>query len=126
MAIEGTPDEARALFVQAWEARTDDYDACIAAHFVARHQTTPEETLRWNVLALRHAEAVTDGRVTEFMASLYLNLGDAYARVDDRVAARQAAGKARDHLASLPSGGYREFVALGIDRLEGRLHSPSR
>jgi hypothetical protein len=79
MAAEGTPAEARRLFEQAWAARRDDYDACIAAHFLARHQGSADSTLHWNALAVRHAEAVTDGRAAELYASLYLNLGDAHA-----------------------------------------------
>ncbi|RGC68468.1 hypothetical protein C5N14_13190 [Micromonospora sp. MW-13] len=37
--------------------RTDDYDACVAAHYLARQQDDPEEILRWNQEALRHAFA---------------------------------------------------------------------
>lgn len=73
--FEHRPDDARSFYLQAWEACTDDYEACIAAHYVARFQDSPEETLRWNLLALRHAEAVSDERVSEFYPSLYLNLG---------------------------------------------------
>ncbi|MEP6692054.1 MAG: hypothetical protein ABJD07_12920, partial [Gemmatimonadaceae bacterium] len=98
MAIEGTPLEALALFDQAWAARTDDYEACIAAHFVARHQVTPDETLRWNILAVRHAETVVDDRAAEFMASLYLNLGDAHAAAGNQPAAKAAIETARNHL----------------------------
>jgi hypothetical protein len=62
----GRPVEARDLFVRAWEARADDYDASVAAHFVARHQATPQETLRWNQEALARADAVGDERVRGF------------------------------------------------------------
>ncbi|MCX5300343.1 hypothetical protein OG898_28335 [Streptomyces sp. NBC_00193] len=42
------PDvRARDLFLQTWEAAEDDYDACLAAHYLARHQPTPQETLHW-------------------------------------------------------------------------------
>ena len=71
MAIEGDAVAAMALFEQAWAARTDDYDASIAAHFLARHQATTEQRVHWNALAVAHAEAVPDGRADEFMASLY-------------------------------------------------------
>ncbi len=121
MAAEGTPAEARRLFEEAWAARRDDYDACIAAHFLARHQPTPEETLRWNALAVRHAESVADGRAAGFLASLYLNLGDAHAAVGEEAAAVEAARRAAGHLDALPAGGYREFVAFGIRRLRARL-----
>jgi tetratricopeptide (TPR) repeat protein len=76
--FEHRPEEARALYQHAWETRRDDYDACIAAHYVARFQESPEETLHWNQIALSHAEAVNDERVRDFYPSLYLNLGKSH------------------------------------------------
>ena len=122
MAMEGTPAEARRLFEQAWAIRRDDYDAGIAAHFIARHQPTPADVLHWNTLAVRHAEVVPNGRAAEIMASLYLNLGDAHANVGDVAAGAEAVRRAADHLAALPPGGYREFVAMGIRRLAARVN----
>ena len=82
-------DEARVLYQQAWEAHTDDYDACIAAHYVARFQDSAEEYLRWNQLALKHANAVNDGRVKDFYPSLYLSLGRSYELVGDQSEAQR-------------------------------------
>ena len=121
MAVEGTPKEAMRLFEQAWAIRRDDFDAAIAAHFIARHQDTAAATLHWNALAVEHAEAVTDGRSAELLASLYLNLGESHARVGQHAPARVAAQRAVEHLVKLPPGGYRDFVAMGIDRLTHRL-----
>jgi hypothetical protein len=67
---EGRMDEARHHFMQAWEQRTDDYDACVAAHYVARHQKEAEEALRWNQESLDRADAVNDERVQAFYPSL--------------------------------------------------------
>ena len=53
-------EDARALYQQAWELHTDDYDAYIAAHYVARFQDSATESLRWNRTALEHANAVKD------------------------------------------------------------------
>jgi hypothetical protein len=121
MAMEGSPGAARSLFEQAWEARSDDFDAAIAAHFLARHQTTAEDTLHWNVVAARHAELVADGRAVVLLSSLYLNLGDARAKLGMNEAAIDALGRAREHLDALPDDGYRAFVAMGLDRLAQRL-----
>jgi hypothetical protein len=71
-------EDARSFYQQAWEAHTDDYEACIAAHYVARFQGSAEESLKWNQLALAHAQAVNDERVKEFFPSLYLSLGQSY------------------------------------------------
>ncbi len=39
---------ARDLFARVWAESTDDYEACIAAHYLARHQGSPQDTLRGN------------------------------------------------------------------------------
>lgn len=76
--FEGKNEIACELYRLAWETVTDDYEACIAAHYVARCQDTPGEILHWNQVALERAEAVKDGRVKDFYPSLYLNLGRSY------------------------------------------------
>jgi len=121
MAIEGDSSTARALFEQAWQARRDDYEASIAAHFLARHQPTVESRLHWNALAAQHAEAVTDDRILELRASLYLNLGDACLAAGNLADAQTAADKASASVSDLPIGGYRTFVEGGIERLQRRL-----
>lgn len=76
--FQGLIDKAHALYQQAWDAAQDDYDACIAAHYVARHQQNPNERLYWNQIALEKANAITDNRVQEFYPSLFLNMGQSY------------------------------------------------
>ena len=119
--MEGTPSEAMRLFEEAWASRTDDFEAAIAAHYVARHQPTPEHTLYWNALAVHHAELVLDRRAEGFLASLYLNLADAHEKAGDAGSAALAVKRAAVHLDQLPAGGYRELVASGIQRLAQRL-----
>lgn len=125
MAMEGDTDAARRLFEQAWDARTGDYDASIAAHFIARHQANEDDRLRWNAVAVEHAERVDDGRARGLMASLYLNLADSLRSTGDHSAAGLAVVRARVHLTELPDDGYRSFVERGITRLEARLASLS-
>lgn len=86
--FQGRIADAKALYQQAWEAAEDDYEACIAAHYVARHQATPAETLHWNQLALERANAVADERVQGFYGSLYLSLGRAYEVMGDQTTAQ--------------------------------------
>ena len=69
---------ARMLCQQAWQVHTDDFEACIAAHYLARYQDDAEACLRWNQEALTRALAVGDDRVKSFFPSLYINLGYAY------------------------------------------------
>jgi tetratricopeptide (TPR) repeat protein len=76
--FEGRLDAARAAYRQAWGLTQDDYEACVAAHYIARLQSDPEVTLHWNQVALARAEAGRDERTRSFYPSLYLNLGHSY------------------------------------------------
>jgi tetratricopeptide (TPR) repeat protein len=90
LCIEGTQaefhgliDQARSLYQKAWAAAQDDYDACIAAHYVARHQENHRDRLHWNQLALDKANAVPGDSVREFYPSLLLNVGQSYELLGD-------------------------------------------
>ncbi len=73
--FQGNITEAQALFKRAWDQSSDDFESCIAAHYLARHQESAQDGLAWNEEAVRRAEACGDERVAEFFPSLYLNLG---------------------------------------------------
>lgn len=116
--VDGDPVRARELFRQAWDVATDDYEACVAAHYLARHQDSPEETLRWDEECLARADKVGDDRVTGFYPSLHLRIAKARLDLGDRETAlthyRAAAGIA-DTLPADPYGtGIRFAVAEGL------------
>jgi tetratricopeptide (TPR) repeat protein len=117
----GAPDKAKALFEQAWETASDDYERCIAAHYLARHQDGPEQTLHWNAECLRFADLVGDERVTGFYPSLYLNMGHSHEQLGDRAKAEECYHAAEAHFSALPDGPYgdmvRDGVARGLQRL---------
>ncbi len=85
--FEGRINDARALYQQAWDASANDYDACIAAHYVARFQTNPHDILKWNQEALARADALGNERVQAFYPSLYVNLGHSYELLGDQTQA---------------------------------------
>jgi len=87
--FEGRMEAARSLYLQAWDISQDDYQACIAAHYVARFQATPEEMLRWNQEALERATRVNDESVREFYPSLYLNLGRSHEVLGNQAEAKR-------------------------------------
>jgi tetratricopeptide (TPR) repeat protein len=80
-------ENARALFSQAWDAATNDYEASMAAHYVAHLEPDPTAALEWDVEALRRARL--DARASELLPSLYVSLGGAYKRIGDIVEARR-------------------------------------
>jgi tetratricopeptide (TPR) repeat protein len=94
--FEGRIAAARQLYQQAWEAARDDFEACVAAHYCARHQPDPRVSLHWNLAALAHADAVGDERVRNFYPSLYLNLGYSYELLGDLARARDYYDRAAD------------------------------
>jgi hypothetical protein len=89
-------DDARTLYQQAWNAHIDDYEACIAAHYLARFQDSPEESLFWNQAALKYAHAVGDERVEDFYPSLCLSLGKSYEEVGNLVESKKYFALAAD------------------------------
>ena len=126
--MQGRRDEARSLYLQAWELRQDDVDACIAAHYVARHQETPADTLRWNELALQHAISASADSIRSFYPSLYLNLGKSYEDLGNISRARELYEQGERCISDVPDGGYAEVVRQGLHnalqrvRQEGQPH----
>ena len=113
---QGRANEALALFMQAWEQSNSDYDACIAAHYVARHQKMPDDVLRWNQESLDRANAVNDDRVHGFYPSLYLNMGKSHEDLGNREEARRYYELASAKMGALPCGPYGDMVRDGITR----------
>jgi tetratricopeptide (TPR) repeat protein len=87
--FQGQLAQAHALYQQAWQAAQDDYEGCIAAHYLARHQENPQDKLHWNQVALNKANAVQDGRMQQFYPSLFLNMGESYELLGNHEAAQQ-------------------------------------
>lgn len=112
--MQGRSGEALELYMQAWEARQDDFDACIAAHYVARMQTDAGDILRWNREAIERADAVSDDRVQGFYPSLYLNMGWAYELLGDMNEAKENYQLAAEKLADLPADAYTDVVRQGV------------
>jgi hypothetical protein len=107
LCIEGTRAEfhrrigdARRLYLEAWDAAEDCYEATIAAHYVAHLESDPVEALRWHLIALECARC--DARTEEFMGSLLVSLGGAFEAVGNVAQADRyyqlAAEKGVDHV----------------------------
>jgi hypothetical protein len=111
---EGHHEEALRLFMLAWNQSEDAYERTIAAHYVARHQTTPERALHWNQESLINADAVGDDRVQGFYPSLYLNLGKSHEDLGNLTDARRFYALAADRMGCLPESPYAEIVRRGV------------
>jgi tetratricopeptide (TPR) repeat protein len=119
--------DARALFQQAWDSAGDDYEACIAAHFLARHQDSPADTFRWTQEALDRANVLTsesdDARVRDFYPSLYLNMGYSHELLGNHEEARRYYERAGEIAGKLPEDRYGNVVRQGIANGRNRLDS---
>ncbi len=115
------PERAAEAYLRAWELAGDDYERCMAAHYVARIQPTPEERHRWNAIALEKALVVGDERVAGFLASLQLNLGRSLEDLGRTGEARAAYAAGRRAAEELPEGPYRSSMEDALDRAERRV-----
>ena len=121
---EGRPEAARGLYERAWTEGMDDFEACVAAHYLARQQPGAEETFRWNREALERADAATaagNGRVEAFYPSLLLNMGKSREDVGDPAGAGRCYELAAGKVVALPEDGYGSLVRRGIEGGLGRL-----
>ncbi len=114
--LQGRSDEAAELYGRAWASRTDDYDAAMAAHYLARVQDTAAERFRWNQEAIDRAQAVGDDRTRPFLPSLYLNLGRSHEDLGQLDEARAAYALAGGALDDLPDGPYRAMIEDAVAR----------
>jgi tetratricopeptide (TPR) repeat protein len=76
----GEPQEARPLFIEAWEYGLEtgqDYYAVDAAHMMGIVEP-PEKQLEWAERAMDLAERSTDERVSHWLGPLYNNTGWTY------------------------------------------------
>ena len=111
---EGRPAEAKALFEQAWAESRDDFDACIAAHYVARHQATAAAEHEWNAKALARADLVGDERARSFYPSLYLNLAHSLEKLGRSAEACELYTTAAARLEGEPDTPYVRLVRSGV------------
>lgn len=84
----GQPDEARRLFLQAWNESLSDYERFIAAHFVARVQADVADKLHWLQTALQLALKVNDESVAAAFAALYASIAECHEALGDRASAK--------------------------------------
>ena len=83
MEESGKAEEARRLFLQAWNESTNDFEKFTAAYYVARHQDNVRDKLRWLETSLKFALEINDVSVSGAFPSLYSNIGKCYEELND-------------------------------------------
>ncbi|ASR35153.1 hypothetical protein BAY61_09345 [Prauserella marina] len=117
---EADPARAKELFEQAWADARDDYESCVAAHYLARHQPTTKDTLDWNERCLALAERLTAGgdaaagAVAGFYPSLHANLARDHRDLGNTEEALAHYRKAAARMEILPEGAYRDWLTFSV------------
>nr|WP_045502338.1 NAD(+)--rifampin ADP-ribosyltransferase [Chryseobacterium sp. StRB126] len=83
MEEQDKSEEAGKLFEQGWNEAADDVEKFLAAYYMARHQTTPSERLKWLETALQHALSTNDDSAKSALYSLYLKIAECYEELSD-------------------------------------------
>lgn len=81
---KGKPEEAGRLFLQAWNDATNDFEKFIAAHYVARHQRSIPDKLKWLETDLKLALKINNESVKAALSSLYTSIATCYEDLNDR------------------------------------------
>src|SRR5215472_13885249 len=91
MALEerGESEEARGLFLQAWDQATDDFEKFLTAYYLARHQDNARDRLKWHETALQFALRISDEAVSAAFPSVYTNIAKCYEDLNDLDSAKK-------------------------------------
>lgn len=114
MHKEGNPGEALALFQQAWDEASTDFEKLVAAHYLARQQDNVAAKLYWDETALSFARNVNDEQVKSTYPSLYLNIAKGYEDLHDFEKAKYHYEQALSFTSFLPEDGFSNFIKNGI------------
>ena len=111
---EGNSEEAAKLFLQAWNEAINDFEKFTSAHYVARHQKTIEDKLKWDEIALQSALKINDDTIKGSYPSLYLNVAKCYEDLNDQNNAEKNYRLALSFSNLLPDDGYGKMIKSGI------------
>ncbi|MDE3183041.1 MAG: rRNA adenine methyltransferase [Bacteroidota bacterium] len=114
MEGKGKPGEAGSLFLQAWNEASNDFEKFTAAHYVARHQKSAADKLKWDETALQFALKINDDTVKATFPSLYLNIAKGYEDLNDFENAKKNFELAHSFTSFLPDNGYGDMIKGGI------------
>jgi len=91
MAMEGNGklEEAKKLFSIAWKEAANDFERFLAAHYLARHQNTIHDKLKWLETGLTLALKVNSDAVMSALPSLYMNISTCYEELGDHANAKK-------------------------------------
>ena len=120
---KGKPEEASSIFLQAWNESTNDFEKFTSAYYVARHQETVRDKLKWLETSLQFALKINDVTVSGAFPSLYLNIAKCYEDLNDRERAKKSYDLANSY-SSKPSDSGPFYHGTKADLQIGDLLTP--
>ena len=111
---EGKNEEAFKMFEQAWNESTSDFEKFTSAHYIARHQKSAMDKLKWDETALSFALKINDDKMKGTYPSLYLNIGKCYEDLNDFENAGKNYEIANSFTSFLSDDGYSKMIKGGI------------
>lgn len=82
-------DEAKKLFLQAWQEATEDFEKFIAAYYVAQYEEDAAATLPWYEKALEIALRMKDATVQSAFSLLYAHIAKCYEELGEHDKAKE-------------------------------------
>jgi rifampin ADP-ribosylating transferase len=122
---EGKPDEAAELFQQAWNIAGNDVERLSAAHYIARHQKTVADKLKWDEVALNLALKINTDEIKVTFPSLYLNIAKCHEDLRNINEAHKHYLLALKFADLLPDDGYGKMIKTGINNGVARVKAIS-
>lgn len=111
---EGKTEKAYQLFQQTWNEASNDFEKFTSAHYVAWHQKTVIDKLKWDETALHLALKIEDETMKAHYPSLYLNMAKSYEDLKDFDNAFKNYQSALSFTNALPDDGYGKMIRSGI------------
>jgi hypothetical protein len=112
---EGKEKEASNTFKQAWEQATNDFERFASAHYIARHQKSVADKLKWDETALQLALNINDDEIKGAYPSLYLNIAKCHEDLHDFVKANENYQLALKYTNHLLDDSYGNMIKAGIN-----------
>lgn len=113
---QGKLAEASNHFEEAWDIAITDFEKFTAAHYIARHQKSIADKLKWDRTALTYAQNISDESVKIALPSLYLNIGKCYEDLNDLDHAKNNYQAAFSYAAFLADDVYGNMIKAGIEK----------
>ena len=134
LSVAGDEAGARAALERLWGTTDDALHRCTIAHYLADLQSSVEDELRWDELALEAFPDLSDERTRAFddswrarafRPSLHLNLADVHRRAGHDKQARHFLGEATAALDELPADDYGAMIRDALSKVREAIDTGS-